>query len=189
MHSAEEISSVIAEEIESSCLCDFTTDNIINAKLVCNDHENAHVIMRAQISYNGIIHASEFVNIISVWIRSTPNLTINETVVTIDPRCPVKVNVLTPNDCFHEVQHETASILKLHILEISSSAAACLIFIGGLLMVTCTCCHHKRNCQRKATGSKLVPHIICMHDYYLYIMVDPYQYTRTFISPNNNISA
>ena len=155
MHSAEEISSIIAEEIESSCLCDFTTDNIINAKFVCNDREDSHVIMRAQISYNGIIHANELVNIISMWIRNTPNLIINETLVTIDPRCPVKMNVLTPNDCFREHEFQSASILKLHVLKISSSAAACLIIIGGLLIVTCTCCHHKRNCQRKAP--KLVP--------------------------------
>ena len=149
MHSTEEISSVIGEEIESSCSCDFTSDNIINAKFVCNDYESTHVVMRAYISYTGAIHANELVTIISMWIRNGPNLTLNESVVAIDPTCPVKMDFLTPNDCFHG--HE-AAILKLHILEISSSAAAFLVIVGGLLIATCTCCHQycKRTCQIKA---------------------------------------
>ena len=116
---------------------------------MCNYRENTHVIMRAQISYIGVIHANELVKIVSLWARNSPNLTVNETVVTIDPTCPVEVDFLAPNDCYHET--------KLHIIEISSSVAVCLIIIGGLLIVTCTksLCHCKRNCQRKA--SKLVP--------------------------------
>ena len=107
--------------------------------------------MRAQISYTGTIHANELAQIVSVWIRNSPNLTINETMVTIDPTCPVNVDSLAPTDyCFREVRHEADTLTKFHVLEISSSVAACLIITGGVLIVACTWCHSKRNHQRKA---------------------------------------
>ena len=60
-------------------MCDLTPDNVINAKFVCNDRETIHVLMRAQISYIGTIHANELVKVVSLWARNSPNLTINET--------------------------------------------------------------------------------------------------------------
>ena len=118
------------------------------------------MIIKAQISYTGPVNANELVNIISSWIRNSPNLTINGTILVIDPTCPVEVDLLTSDSCFDETvtvkQKTDIPVPRLHIIEISSSVAAFITFVGGVLIVACACCYHKRSYQSKVPKLVLI---------------------------------
>ena len=167
------ITSVIVSEVNSVCSCGFALEHIISTVFNCTSLETTQVTIKAQISYFGLVKASDLVEIISLWVREGQHLVVDETVLYIDPTCPVEIDsLLTSDDCINDnitstvitvergtVTGMTVVHMMYNVITVGTVSATIIIviIIVALIIVTTVCCYsRKKNQSKPPSSTKLV---------------------------------
>ena len=85
-----------------TCSCQFTIDNIVDESLSCRTSQY-HIVYRAKVNLQVPVlemDASDIVEIISSWVQTAPTITVSGFRVTVDPRCPTKLESDYEENCF-----------------------------------------------------------------------------------------
>ena len=96
----DNIIRALEEELQHSCVCSITKDNIAHEPfLVCSDIASHFVTYRSGLSGTSDIDSQMLISYIEDWVSSSPNVNVQGTLIKVDSECPVSITSYNDDLC------------------------------------------------------------------------------------------
>ena len=96
----DDITSALKEELQRSCVCSITKNDIAHEPLlVCSDTLSHFVTYRSGLSGTSYIDSQMLISYIQDWVSNGPNVQVLSSLLKIDDECPVSITTYDDDLC------------------------------------------------------------------------------------------